>query len=315
MFNSVDCSGAAFVDFPNVLNLALKAPCEPGVSLAVARNERGSPPLWYDNRNQGSLHQGTYLSEFAPTPSVPLFSSRWRNYSLYTYGGGGIYYLDIYTDACKTRISSTPLPNSALRNTCTRIASTNESFMLVTPQPFAVGAQAILGSGKLPGLVMSWFGDVNCKYQYGAGWSSQAMFPGECSSTWAMIDYGGDWTDPFGANPAWLNWVQTSDNFCAGPPSVGEIMFAGHMGIPRFLYPNVTRLNNNIAQVCNGLRREVTDFLCPTCPFDNYFTLDAMVGERYLQVTTSPLPGLTYPGGVNQCARFRTSRCRGTLMT
>ena len=67
--------------------------------------------------------------------------------------------------------------------------------MFVAPKPFSVGAQASLGAGKLPGLQVQGFWDTSCLQQ---AFEYPAVYPGECSAGSAVIDWGGNWSDPFG---------------------------------------------------------------------------------------------------------------------
>jgi hypothetical protein len=69
------------------------------------------------------------------------------------------------------------------------------SFKFVAPKPFSVGAQASLGTGKLPGLQVQVFFDTSCLQQ---AYEYSAVYPGECSAGAAVIDWGGNWSDPFG---------------------------------------------------------------------------------------------------------------------
>jgi hypothetical protein len=76
------------------------------------------------------------------------------------------------------------------------------------------------------------------------------MYPGECSGTAAVLDWGGNWTDPFGPDPAWMlfaNWnnvgffpINVGWDYCVGPPANGVFLLFARSG-PSHIVVNMTR--------------------------------------------------------------------------
>jgi hypothetical protein len=119
------------------------------------------------------------------------------------------------------------------------------SFMFVAPQPFSVGAQASLGTGRLPGLELQFFVDSSCLNQL----LQTPVYPGECTGGQAVIDWGGNWSDPFGADQAWMQLARWGNKdfiptildpaYCVGPPDGSVFALFARTG-PSHIVVNAT---------------------------------------------------------------------------
>ena len=274
IFSNTNCNasnGTVLIDFPSTAQglspLNPSQACHDGRSLATIswtdscprqrfKYFSGCDPLWAASLN------GTSFSNC--NKDVHLCNStvsawRGRSYSLFNYNGltvtafgdsvcGALLYAWIFpyaavvADACYAPgkggmyFYSSPVQGATLAGA---------SFMFVAPQPFSVGAQASLGTGKLPGLDLQYFVESSCVDQR----HSIPVYPGECSAGRAVLDYGGNWSDPFGTDQVWMQYAiwGNSDFFpeslnpvtCVGPPDGNVFALFARSG-PSHIVVNAT---------------------------------------------------------------------------
>ena len=238
VFNNTNCSassGAVFVDFPSTAALATsnaESHCHDGRSLATVGWTAECPQQRYKTFTgvedcATEPFQYTNCETTLCNSSVQSVAATWRGFTLSASGsanGGTI--VTVYADsACAQKLYGIQFYRSGTgtgTGTCfvpggpntffagsspiqgpTFFSGTSPnqagplavSFMFVAPKPFSVGAQASLGAGKLPGLQVQGFWDTSCLQQ---AFEYPAVYPGECSAGSAVIDWGGNWSDPFG---------------------------------------------------------------------------------------------------------------------